>query len=51
MSDDANERPKEQDEPQDEVEAHGGGPKFGANDEPAQEGDDEVEAHRNIRHA
>jgi hypothetical protein len=46
MSDDANERPREHDEPQDEVEAHQS-KKFLANDEPAAEGDtdDEVEAH------
>jgi hypothetical protein len=42
MSDDQNERPREHDEPEDEVEAHHhAGPKFGANDEP----EDEVEAH------
>ena len=33
----------EHDEPQDEVEAHS--KKSAANEEPAQEGDDEVEAH------
>jgi hypothetical protein len=43
MSDDQNERPREHDEPQDEVEAHRR--RVAANDEPAKEGDDEVEAH------
>jgi hypothetical protein len=47
MSDDAKiERVAQQDEPQDEVEAHNKHTKLAANDEPAQEGDDEVEAHR-----
>lgn len=48
MSDDSKVgRAAEQDEPQDEVEAHKS--KVAANDEPAAEGDDEVEAHRHIR--
>ena len=48
MSDDQRPaRPAEHDEPQDEVEAHHTGSR--ANDEPAQEGDDEVEAHSHIR--
>jgi hypothetical protein len=43
MSDDGkSSRPGQQDEPADEVEAHG---KFGANEDP----DDEVEAHRGTR--
>ena len=46
MSDDSKvARPAQQDEPADEVEAH----RVAANDEPAQEGDDEVEAHSHIR--
>jgi hypothetical protein len=50
MSDDQNERPREHDEPEDEVEAHHkGGTRVAANEEPAQEGDDEVEAHRHVR--
>jgi hypothetical protein len=38
----------EHEEPQDEVEAHHK-TKFQGNEEPAQEGDDEVEAHSHIR--
>ncbi len=49
MSDDQNERPREHDEAQDEVEAHSK-VKHAANEEPAQEGDDEVEAHSHVRH-
>ena len=48
MSDELN-RPKAQDEAEDEVEAHRGHPKFNANAEAGDEADDsgdEVEAHR-----
>jgi hypothetical protein len=49
MSDDSKvNKSAEHDEPQDEVEAHHK-TKFQGNEEPAQEGDDEVEAHRHIR--
>ncbi|HZR94422.1 MAG TPA: hypothetical protein VFA56_01930 [Gaiellaceae bacterium] len=49
-------KPTEHEEPQDEVEAHGGhhGNKFGANIEGDTEetgGDDDFEAHRHIKHA
>jgi hypothetical protein len=49
MSDDQKRvsRAGEHEEPQDEVEAHR--TKLHANDEPVQEGDDEVEAHSHIR--
>jgi hypothetical protein len=49
MSDDQKPgRSAEHEEPQDEVEAHHKS-KLAANDEPAQEGDDEVEAHSHMR--
>jgi len=49
MSDDQRPaRPAAHDEPQDEVEAHHK-TRLAANDEPAQEGDHEVEAHSHIR--
>ena len=51
MSDDQRPgRPGEHDEPKDEVVAHHGhGGRISANDEPGNEGDDEVEAHRGAR--